>query len=90
MSTTASHIAYPFIDGISCDDTHGLPPSVVALFRRRGLVWLTKICIDNPGEEYRRPGGYIVAATLAEAERIAFGRGLDEEVIGLFAAEVPA
>lgn len=72
----------PYADGICYDDCHGMPPKTIRLLRIRGLVWLTQLCIDNAGEEYRHLAGYVVAADLTTAERIADARGLGEVVVG--------
>ncbi|QIB34772.1 hypothetical protein [Ancylobacter pratisalsi] len=84
MMPAPIHLSHtlPFADGICFDDCHGLAPATVRLLRARGLVWLTRVRIDNPGEEYVYRGGYVVAADRESAERIADARGLDETVLG--------
>ncbi|GLK85712.1 hypothetical protein [Ancylobacter defluvii] len=76
----------PFADGICFDDCFALAAGTVAMLRGRGLVWLTRLCIDNPGEEYRYPAGYVIAADRRDAELIADARGLGETVLGCWEA----
>lgn len=63
----------PLADGIRFDDTEGMTLEQVNLLAARGVVWMTSF-----GDRC----GRIVAASLEQAERVAFGRGLGETVDG--------
>jgi hypothetical protein len=71
------HSCRPYADGILFDDMVDMPISARNRMARRGVVFLTEFLANG-----RRCGGSIVAANLGEAERIAFGRGLGESVLG--------
>jgi hypothetical protein len=68
----------PFADAILFDDLFGIPLPARNRLAARGVVFGT--AFRAAGSEY---GGNIIAASWQEAERIAFGRGLGEEIIGV-------
>ncbi len=71
------HPTRPIADGILFDDLDGAPLDVVNRLAARQMVFVTYVRLN------RRPyGGRIVARSEAEAEQIAFGRGLGETVVG--------
>lgn len=72
------HPTDPVADGILFDDTHGAPDAVVNRLAGRGLVYVTDLRLNR-----RLFGGRIIARSEAEAEQIAFGRGLGETVVGM-------
>lgn len=53
--------------------------SLSALILARGVAWATEFTDPTTGKKY---GGTIIAASKAQAEEVAFGRGLDEAVVG--------
>ncbi len=75
------HPTDPIADGILFDDTHDAPEAVVNYLAARQLVYLTDLRLNR-----RLYGGRIIARSEAEAERIAFGRGLGEEIVGMLAS----
>jgi len=83
--TTRLHASAPFADGILFDDLHGASFELVNRLAARGLVFITDLRVNG-----RLYGGTIVASSPAAAERIAFGRGLHEEVVGTLVFSAPA
>jgi hypothetical protein len=71
------HPTRPYADGILFDDMVDMPVSVRNRLARRGIVWLTEFRADG-----RRYGGSVIAESEAAAKQIAFGRGLEETVLG--------
>jgi len=78
------HPSAPIADGILFDDLHGASFELINRLAARKLVFVTDLRLNR-----RLYGGIIVAASEAEAERIAFGRGLHEEIVGTLAAVGP-
>lgn len=70
----------PIADGIPFDDCHGMPDDMVNFLASRGVVFCTEFRAN--GALY---GGRIVATSQEAAEQVAFGRGLDERIIGTLA-----
>ncbi|WP_145925926.1 hypothetical protein [Shinella sp. HZN7] len=77
LASVRIHPTRPIADGILFDDLHGAPVEVINLLAARRLVFVTDLRLNR-----RLYGGLIVARSGAEAERVAFGRGLGEEVVG--------
>jgi len=73
----------PVVDGICFDDLFGVPPDWQRLLLARGLVYATEFLVSRPDGSVVACGGQIVAASYEKADEIAFGRGLDETVIGM-------
>lgn len=71
------HPSEPIADGILFDDLHGASITLINRLAARGLVFVTDLRLNR-----RLYGGTIIARSEAEAELIAFGRGLGEEVVG--------
>lgn len=71
------HPTAPVADGICFDDLHGAPAEIINLLAARRLVFVTDLRLNR-----RLYGGLIVARCEADAARVAFGRGLGEEVVG--------
>lgn len=78
VATVRVHPSFPIADGILFDDTHGAPDAVVNQLSARRVVFVTDLRLNR-----RLYGGRIIARTQAEAELVAFGRGLGEEVVGM-------
>ncbi|MCT7667638.1 hypothetical protein [Shinella kummerowiae] len=78
LAAVRVHPTDPFADGILFDDTHGAPDTVINRLAARRLVYVTDLRLNR-----RLYGGRIIARSEAEAERVAFGRGLGEEVVGV-------
>lgn len=74
------HIA----DGIPFNDIEGLPPKTISILAARGLIWLTQFNVRDRNNTVRSYQGTIIARDYEDAEVIAFGRGLEEEVVGIF------
>lgn len=72
------HPSKPIADGILFDDLFGLTCSQKRIFAARGVVFVTSFRAND-----RPYTGCIVATSEAEAEKIAFGRGLGERIDGL-------
>lgn len=64
-------------DGITFDELNGLPDAERNLLVAREVVYCTEFEANG-----RTFGGTIIARDLAMAERIAFGRGLGEKILG--------
>ncbi|OJU05235.1 MAG: hypothetical protein BGN87_14655 [Rhizobiales bacterium 65-79] len=64
-------------DGIEFDDLNSFPDSYKNLLAAREVVYCTELTIE--GHTY---AGTIIARDLPMAERVAFGRGLGEEIVG--------
>lgn len=77
----------PVADGIPFDDLHGLDIAYQNFLASRGVVFCTEFKAN--GKSY---AGRIVAMSMAAAEEIAFGRGLDEQIVGVLVetGEVPS
>lgn len=82
---THIHPAKPIIDGICFDDTHGMDIEHINLLARREIVFVTDL--KAKGECYC---GKIIAKDWKTAEEIAFGRGLNETVIGVLSCVISA
>lgn len=67
----------PIADGIPFSDTMGMSVEIVNRLASRGVVFMTEF--DTDDATY---GGNIIAKDWKSAERIAFGRGLGERVVG--------
>jgi hypothetical protein len=78
------HPTDPIADGILFDDTHGASDAIVNRLAARQLVYVTVLRLNR-----RLYGGRIVARSEAEAEWVAFGRGLGEEIVGTLARTGP-
>jgi hypothetical protein len=65
-------------DGIVFDDLSSLPEAYRNLLAAREVVYCTELRVD--GHTY---AGTIIAKDPQMAERVAFGRGLGEQIIGL-------
>ena len=72
------HPSRPFADGICYDDCDGMDDA-----SRNHLASIAAIYLTEFKDSGRTYGGCIVARSIEQAEQIAFGRGLGEEVIGL-------
>jgi len=84
LSKVHVHPTQPIADGILFDDTHGASDAMVNRLAARQLVYLTDLRLNR-----RLYGGRIIARSEAEAERVAFGRGLGEEIVGTLARTGP-
>lgn len=71
------HPTDPIADGILFDDTHGAPDAVINRLAARQFIFVTDLRLNR-----RLYGGRIIARCEAEAERVAFGRGLGEIIVG--------
>jgi hypothetical protein len=78
MSAMRMHPSRPIADGIPFDDLDGFDDAQRNFLASRGVVFCTEFKANG-----RRYAGNIVAVSMAGAEEIAFGRGLDEKVVGL-------
>lgn len=67
----------PIADGIPFHDLDGLPYWMRNMLAARGVVFMTEFQANDATY-----GGAIIAQSWKAAERIAFGRGLGERVIG--------
>lgn len=74
------HPSRPIADGIPFCDLQDFDDRQRNFLASRGVVFCTEFKAGG-----RRYGGTIVATCMAGAEEIAFGRGLDEEVVGVLA-----
>lgn len=72
------HPKRPVADGILFDDLESFGPKERAFLAARGVVFCTQFKANG-----RTYSGNIIATSWDHAENIAFGRGLDEEVIGV-------
>lgn len=83
------HLTEPQCDGIWFDDLRmcQLTVNQVNFLAMRGVVWMTNLTEDS--NEHRTYTGHIIAADLAGATEIAFGRGLGETVIAQLESIVP-
>lgn len=77
--------ARPFIDEKSFDDLWLFSVAHRHLLIERGVVFLTEF--EYGGKEY---GGSIIATDASAAAEIAGRRGLNEKIVGVMVAEVPA
>lgn len=75
----------PICDGIPFDDMQGVPEETARILMARGLVYVTDLIIN--GRDF---SGMIIAGSHAQAETIAFGRGLGEIVVGQAVKTTPA
>lgn len=75
--TIRIHPTEPYADGILFDDLHGMSDEARNRLAGRGVVYCTEF--KTGGKTY---AGNIVAASLAQAQLIAFSRGLGEVVDG--------
>jgi hypothetical protein len=71
------HPTLPYADGICFDDLEGFDIAHANRLGTGGTVYLTEFKAND-----RRYGGRIIARSQEQAEAIAFGRGLGEEVLG--------
>ncbi|WP_141694050.1 hypothetical protein [Rhizobium lusitanum] len=69
----------PKADGILFDDTLGFTPDQIQLLKARRMLFTTRFR-DEEGDRWFR--GVIIAAAIDAARAVAFGRGLDEVVLG--------
>ncbi|MGN6777594.1 hypothetical protein [Rhizobium sp.] len=76
----------PIADGILFDDTHGFTSKQVRLLNARKVLFTTKFR-DEDGDRWL--SGVIIASDIDAAKAVAFGRGLNEEVIANAAWPVP-
>ena len=74
----------PICDGLCFDDLHGLSDATTRMLMARGLVYVTDLQIN--GRDY---SGMIIAGSHRQAEKISFGRGLHEIVVGQAVKTVP-
>lgn len=74
----------PICDGICFDDLHDVPEETARILMARGLVYVTDLIIN--GRDF---SGMIIAGSHAQAETIAFGRGLEEVVTGQAIKTIP-
>lgn len=78
------HPMRPIADGIHFDDLEGLSIERRNLIAARDVVYLTEF--KAGAKTY---GGSIIASTREKAEDIAFGRGLDEKIVGVLVETIP-
>jgi len=71
------HPFRPIADGIVFDDIEGFDAHHVNHLAAIGAVYCTEFKADG-----HRYAGNIIARSFEQAESIAFGRGLGEEVVG--------
>lgn len=75
----------PVIDGICFDDLSKVDPSFHECLMARGLVWETEFSIG--ATTY---AGSIIAGTQGDAMAVAFGRGLEEKIVGPYRPAIRA
>jgi hypothetical protein len=71
------HPALPYADGVCFDDLQGFDVKAANHLAMSGTVYLTEFKANG-----HRYGGRIIARSQQQAEEIAFGRGLGEDVLG--------
>ena len=78
------HPTRPIADGIHFDDLEGLSNDRRNMIAARGVVHLTEFRAGDATY-----GGSIIASTREKADDIAFGRGLDEKIVGVLIETIP-
>lgn len=76
--TVRIHPSRPIADAIPFDDLERFDTDDRNFLASRGVVFCTSF--KAGGRTY---GGNIIAPSMAHAEEIAFGRGLNEEIVGV-------